>query len=204
MSDEAKTADAAAPAAADGKKAKEQQPRVKFGELFRYADGVDKFLYVAYEACAAVAGLPYARMWSGGWSKHGSLISRVVHMRSYFVGGIAAVGNGLTMPLFSLIFGELLDSFNPAEESDSIMDEVKKNSLYISLAGVGAFLLSYLEIACFTIAGERQARVVRDRYFSSLLNQDIGWFDQQTTESIVTKVAECVPPACHGLLSRAW
>ena len=104
----------------------------------------------------------------------------------------------------SLIFGELLDSFNPAEESDSIMDEVKKNSLYISLAGVGAFLLSYLEIACFTIAGERQARVVRDRYFSSLLNQDIGWFDQQTTESIVTKVAECVPPACRGLLSRAW
>ena len=70
----------------------------------------------------------------------------------YAVGAVAGVANGLTMPLFSLVFGELLNSFNPAEDGGGIMDGVSKWAMWISLAGVGAWLMSYLEVACFSIS----------------------------------------------------
>ena len=38
--------------------------------------------------------------------------------------------------------------------------------------------------------GERQIRVLRERYFSALVNQDIAWFDKQNSDELVTKVAE--------------
>lgn len=70
----------------------------------------------------------------------------------YFVGTIAGIANGLTMPLFSLVFGELLNSFNPADDGADIMEGVSKWAMWISLAGVGAWLMSYLEVACFSVA----------------------------------------------------
>jgi ATP-binding cassette subfamily B (MDR/TAP) protein 1 len=35
-----------------------------------------------------------------------------------FLGGLAAAGNGLTFPLFSLIFGNMADSFGPNATDD--------------------------------------------------------------------------------------
>jgi len=70
----------------------------------------------------------------------------------YAVGVFSAIVNGLTMPAFSLIFGELLDAFNPENASTDIMDDIRKFAIIITLVGVGSWIFSYLEIACFTIA----------------------------------------------------
>lgn len=39
------------------------------------------------------------------------------------------------------------------------------------------------------IAGERQAIKYRKEYFKAILNQEIGWFDQQNPNELATKVA---------------
>lgn len=38
------------------------------------------------------------------------------------IGLIAAFGNGISMPLFALIFGEMIDSFKPTSTADEVVD----------------------------------------------------------------------------------
>ena len=38
------------------------------------------------------------------------------------IGGITAVVNGIALPLFSLVFGEMTDSFSPTTTADETVD----------------------------------------------------------------------------------
>ncbi len=44
--------------------------------------------------------------------------------------------------------------------------------------GVGAMFLGWIMNACWIIVGERIGVTTRKKYLQSLLNQEIGWFDQ--------------------------
>jgi len=37
------------------------------------------------------------------------------------IGALAGIANGLSLPLFSLIFGEMTDSFSPDKSADSVV-----------------------------------------------------------------------------------
>lgn len=52
--------------------------------------------------------------------------------------------------------------------------EVLKKFIYL---GIGALFAGWLMISCWLISGERQATACRKAYFTSLLRQEIGWFD---------------------------
>ena len=53
------------------------------------------------------------------------------------------------------------------------------------------FCISYtFQIALVTIAGENILHRVRKRSFKAILRQDIGWFDQQQTGKLVTRLTE--------------
>lgn len=70
----------------------------------------------------------------------------------YTIGIIGGIVNGLTMPAFSVVFGEMLDGFNPGEPGTDIMADVSKYAVIITLVGVLSWIAAYIEIACFTIA----------------------------------------------------
>ncbi|KAI3460732.1 hypothetical protein Pfo_017395 [Paulownia fortunei] len=94
-------------------------------------------------------------------------------------GTIGAIGNGLCLPLMTILFGELIDSFGQNQSKDvvSVVSKVALKFVYLALGcGVAAFL----QVACWMITGERQAGRIRSLYLRTILRQDVAFFDKET------------------------
>ncbi|KAG5130022.1 hypothetical protein JHK84_036419 [Glycine max] len=78
-----------------------------------------------------------------------------------FVGAVGAIGNGISMPLMTLIFGNMINAFGATENSNEVVDEVSK-------------------LTCWMITGERQAARIRGLYLQNILRQDVSFFDKET------------------------
>lgn len=59
------------------------------------------------------------------------------------IGAIAGIANGLSQPLFSLIFGEMTDSFSPDNSPDDVVYKAGWNALWFIILGVSSFILSW-------------------------------------------------------------
>ncbi|XP_062225824.1 ABC transporter B family member 19-like [Phragmites australis] len=93
-------------------------------------------------------------------------------------GSAGAVVHGAAMPVFFLLFGELVNGFGKNQHNLRRMtDEVSKYSLYFVYLGLVVCFSSYLEIACWMYTGERQVGALRRRYLEAVLRQDVGFFD---------------------------
>ncbi|KZV40214.1 hypothetical protein F511_27600 [Dorcoceras hygrometricum] len=93
-------------------------------------------------------------------------------------GSIGAIGNGLCLPLMTVLFGELIDSFgqNTPTNTVSVVSEVALKFVYLAL-GCGA--AAFLQVACWMITGERQAARIRNLYLRTILQQEVAFFDKE-------------------------
>ncbi|KAL1560399.1 ATP-binding cassette sub- B member 9 [Salvia divinorum] len=96
------------------------------------------------------------------------------------VGAISAIGNGLSQPLMTLIFGELVNAFGEGDRS-TVVHVVTKVSLKLVYLGIGTGVASLLQMVCWMVTGERQAARIRGLYLKTILRQDIEFFDTQTS-----------------------
>ncbi|RDX94816.1 ABC transporter B family member 4, partial [Mucuna pruriens] len=105
------------------------------------------------------------------------------------VGTISAVGNGISIPLMTILIGDAIDAFGGhVDNKQVVVHEVSKVSLKFASVGAGAFLAAFLlthtcnlpEVACWVITGERQAARIRGLYLKAILRQDISFFDKET------------------------
>ncbi|KAH7521539.1 hypothetical protein FEM48_Zijuj07G0044300 [Ziziphus jujuba var. spinosa] len=96
------------------------------------------------------------------------------------VGTIGAIGNGVSQPLMTLIFGQLINSFGSSNTS-SVMDEVSEVSLKFVYLAIGTGIAAFLQVSCWMVTGERQATRIRGLYLRTILRQDIAFFDTETT-----------------------
>ncbi|CAO1947845.1 unnamed protein product [Urochloa humidicola] len=105
------------------------------------------------------------------------------------VGTVAALGNGLTQPLMTVIFGQLINAFGGAT-TESILDRVIKVVLNFVYLGIGTGVAAFLQVSCWTMTGERQATRIRSLYLKSVLKQDIAFFDVElTTGQVVSRMS---------------
>ncbi|XP_008804465.2 ABC transporter B family member 19-like [Phoenix dactylifera] len=106
-------------------------------------------------------------------------------------GSLGAVVHGSAMPVFFLLFGDLVNGFGKNQEDlGKMTNEVSKYALYFVYLGVIVCLSSYAEIACWMYTGERQAGALRRRYLEAVLKQDVGFFDTDArTGDIVFSVS---------------
>jgi ATP-binding cassette subfamily B (MDR/TAP) protein 1 len=104
------------------------------------------------------------------------------------VGIAAAIGAGVPFPLLGILFGQLVDSLNSATCSDDSMTttgtgdpqaEVNAKVLLVVYLTIAYFVLIYIYIVCFSLFGERLSHRLRTTYFSSLLRQEVGFFDTE-------------------------
>ncbi|KAL8062072.1 hypothetical protein ABFX02_02G122900 [Erythranthe guttata] len=96
------------------------------------------------------------------------------------IGTIAAIGNGLSQPIMSLILGELTDVFG-ISKSDDPLSEVSKVSLKFVYLALGCGAAAFLQVSCWITTGERQSARIRSLYLQTILRQDIAYFDQEVS-----------------------
>ncbi|EGG17681.1 hypothetical protein DFA_08677 [Cavenderia fasciculata] len=109
-----------------------------------------------------------------------------------FFGSLAALANGVAMPAISLVAGQMVDSFRPENFNDpdyKLGAEVAKIAVYFVYIGIGTLVCSYIETSMWMIAGERQAKTVRQEYLKAILRQDIGWFDVTKSSELATRIS---------------
>lgn len=86
---------------------------------------------------------------------------------------ICAMGHGVVMPLFSLIFGDVINALNGPDISSLV------TSLCLKLMGIAiaAGVAAYFQVALANVAAVRQVRALREAYVRALLRQDVAWCD---------------------------
>ncbi|KAI3805867.1 hypothetical protein L1987_21754 [Smallanthus sonchifolius] len=95
-------------------------------------------------------------------------------------GTVGAIGNGICMPLMTILFGDLLNSFGENQNNDDVVRVVSKVSLKFVYLAVGCGVASFLQVALWMITGERQAARIRNLYLKTILRQDVSFFDKET------------------------
>ncbi|GFP91251.1 ABC transporter b family member 9, partial [Phtheirospermum japonicum] len=96
------------------------------------------------------------------------------------IGTLSAIGNGITQPMMTLIFGNLINSFGGTAPSHVCAKNLSGILKLVYLA-IGAGVASLLQMLCWMVTGERQAARLRGLYLKTILRQDIEFFDTQTT-----------------------
>ncbi|KAL6136448.1 hypothetical protein ACLB2K_061743 [Fragaria x ananassa] len=106
-------------------------------------------------------------------------------------GSIGAIIHGSSMPVFFLLFGEMVNGFGKNQmDLHKMTAEVAKYALYFVYLGLIVCVSSYAEIACWMYSGERQVSTLRKKYLEAVLKQDVGFFDTDArTGDIVFSVS---------------
>ncbi|KAL9323444.1 hypothetical protein ACSQ67_008301 [Phaseolus vulgaris] len=106
-------------------------------------------------------------------------------------GSLGAIVHGSSMPVFFLLFGEMVNGFGKNQmDLKKMTEEVSKYALYFVYLGLVVCLSSYAEIACWMYTGERQVSTLRKKYLEAVLKQDVGFFDTDArTGDIVFSVS---------------
>ncbi|KAK4492352.1 hypothetical protein RD792_003156 [Penstemon davidsonii] len=133
------------------------------------------------EPTRAVEKVPYYKLFA--FADHADFALMVI-------GVITAVGSGLGLPLMTLLYGELANSFGQNVESKRVVNEVSKVSLQFIYLALGSGISAFSQVSCWMITGERQAVRIRNLYLRAILRQDIGYFDKETnTGEILERIS---------------
>ncbi|KAG8384714.1 hypothetical protein BUALT_Bualt04G0147000 [Buddleja alternifolia] len=106
-------------------------------------------------------------------------------------GSLGAIIHGSSMPVFFLLFGQMVNGFGKNQmDLHKMTHEVAKYALYFVYLGLIVCFSSYAEIACWMYSGERQVGAFRKKYLEAVLKQDVGFFDTDArTGDIVFSVS---------------
>ncbi|OTF72759.1 hypothetical protein BLA29_004063, partial [Euroglyphus maynei] len=97
---------------------------------------------------------------------------------------------GLSVPVFSFIFGEVLGVLaNP--DPDYILDQVLKYALIFLAMGIISGILQFLQQYLYGISSENLTYRMRNDVFRAILSQEVAWFDQpeNTTGALCARLS---------------
>ncbi|KAJ1562517.1 ATP-binding cassette, sub-B (MDR TAP), member 4, partial [Cladochytrium tenue] len=110
------------------------------------------------------------------------------------VGTVAAAVVGVTQPLVSIVFNSLTTtlvtypySTSPTRD-DELIAAASQAALHMIGIGVAALVCAFTFYAAWNVAGERQARRLREEYLAAILRQDVAWFDQTATGDLTARI----------------
>lgn len=97
----------------------------------------------------------------------------------YIVGGILGSAiQGTTIPLYAILFGEILGTLSIAEE-EKARNEANFYALLFLLIGIVAALSMFMQAYMFSLSGEILTARLRKLTFAAMVRQEVGWFDEE-------------------------
>lgn len=100
-------------------------------------------------------------------------------------GTIGAIGSGATLPGFTILFGDLINAFNPSGVEIDLESAINAVCLKFVWIGLATIVASYLEVACWMTIGVRTSNRVRQRYLRAALHQEAGYYDTEATTGVL-------------------
>ncbi|KAG8991312.1 GTPase-activating protein, partial [Tulasnella sp. 427] len=117
------------------------------------------------------------------------------------IGLVCAAASGASQPLMSLLFGNLAQSFidfamalqsnDPAAIAAARAEFRRvsaKDTLWLTLMGVGLYLVVHAYMLIWTYTGEVNAKRIREKYLESVLRQDVAYFDKLGAGEVTTRI----------------
>ncbi|KAH8752571.1 P-loop containing nucleoside triphosphate hydrolase protein [Diaporthe sp. PMI_573] len=108
------------------------------------------------------------------------------------VGSICAIASGAILPVMTVIFGSLQNTFagffNGTKTYDEFMDGMTDLVLIFVYLGIGEFVTTYVATVVYIYTGEHIAGKIREHYLESCLRQNIGFFDNLGSGEVVTRI----------------
>lgn len=71
------------------------------------------------------------------------------------LGLVASTANGFSFPIFGLVFGEMTDAFSPNATPDTVVDNARVQAIWFVIIGCISFLLSWIQMSTWMMAGDR-------------------------------------------------
>ncbi len=108
------------------------------------------------------------------------------------IAALTAVAAGAVMPLMTIIFGNLTGTFQAqmlgTVSGSSFVSTLNRYVLYFVYLAIGEFFLAYFSTVLFIYTGEHVTSKIREQYLTSLLRQNIGFFDRVGAGEITTRI----------------
>jgi ATP-binding cassette, subfamily B (MDR/TAP), member 1 len=117
-------------------------------------------------------------------------------------GSLCAIIVGCVFPLFTIIFGQVLDILNnPATMNDVEKQGASIRSLciYFLIIAIASGVCGFFEYYIPVRVTERVLERVRHHYMKSLLRQEMGWFDTTRAGEATARVAEATLQMSAGM-----
>ncbi|XP_018647433.1 multidrug resistance protein 1, 2, 3 (p glycoprotein 1, 2, 3), putative, partial [Schistosoma mansoni] len=112
------------------------------------------------------------------------------------VGCICAVAVGAAVPLNVFIFKGVVNEFT----GDNVVAENVYGSVkWFAILGAAMFIVSFIQDFCMNISASRQINRIRLLYFKSILRQDIPWYDEQSSGSLISKLSQNIELIERGI-----
>eukprot|EP00727_Mastigamoeba_balamuthi_P007601 m51a1_g3461 putative multidrug resistance protein 1 (1653) ;mRNA; f:696341-702590 len=147
--------------------------RVKFRELYRFADVYDKLLLLVGVITALGTGV-------------------MVPIFTIFMGGMVNAfapmpGSGSEAAHF-VMSHDVLARY----ENDLVMDEINKNVRALLIMGAVSFVARFAMSFAFSHSATRQADRIRKAYVKAALSQEMAWFDSQHVGKLTTRLTDVI------------
>jgi ATP-binding cassette, subfamily B (MDR/TAP), member 1 len=110
------------------------------------------------------------------------------------LGCLAAAIHGALTPMFTILFGNVIQTFGESDQGDSshVVSSIGGLAKWFLVLGGIAFVTSFIQVRCQMVVATRTSIRIRKKYFRSLMRQNFSWYDGENTGELTSRVASDV------------
>ncbi|KAI9291936.1 hypothetical protein K502DRAFT_368047 [Neoconidiobolus thromboides FSU 785] len=124
---------------------------------------------------------------------------------------LAATINGLSQPFLFLLFSQIIGLFgdyqknysaNPDLADSTLKEAIDFLCIMFVVAGSITATAAYFQLSLWLMVGESQAVRIRNKYYHSVLSQEMGWFDSISSGDIASRIAGDINMVQDGISDK--
>jgi ATP-binding cassette, subfamily B (MDR/TAP), member 1 len=109
------------------------------------------------------------------------------------VGCVCAAVHGTLLPMWTIIFGNVITTFSDRNASpDILVSKISGIAKWFFIIAAIAFVVSYFQVRLQMYVSQRSGARIRNLYIRSLMRQDFEWYDSESSGELTARVASDV------------